>query len=50
VTFVFAAGDAFKLLHSNRLSADDMGMATPAIVGDRLLLRTSARLYCIRGG
>jgi outer membrane protein assembly factor BamB len=49
VTLVFEAGDAFKLLHSNRLADDDMGMATPAIAGDRLLLRTSARLYCIRG-
>jgi hypothetical protein len=48
VTFVFEAGDAFKLLHSNRLAEDDMGMATPAIAGDRLLLRTSSRLYCIR--
>ena len=48
VTFVFKAGDAFELLHSNRLADDDMGMATPAIAGDRLLLRTSSRLYCIR--
>jgi hypothetical protein len=47
VTFVFKAGDRFELLHSNRLADDDMGMATPAIVGDKLLLRTSARLYCI---
>jgi outer membrane protein assembly factor BamB len=48
VTFVLSAGDEFKLLHSNRLAEDDMGMATPAIVGDRLLLRTSARIYCIK--
>jgi len=48
VTFVFEAGDAFKPLHSNPLAEDDMGMATPAVAGDRLLLRTSARLYCIR--
>jgi hypothetical protein len=25
-------------------------MATPALVGDRLLIRTSARLYCIAAG
>ena len=48
VTFVFNAGDEFKLLHSNPLAEDDMGMATPAIAGDRLLIRTSARLYSIR--
>jgi hypothetical protein len=24
-----------------------MGMATPVIVGDKLLIRTSARIYCI---
>jgi hypothetical protein len=47
VTFVMAAGKEFEILHTNTLAADDMGMATPAIVGDKLLLRTSARLYCI---
>jgi hypothetical protein len=49
VTFVFRAGDEFELLHTNKLADDDMCMATPAIAGDRLLLlRTSARVYCIR--
>ena len=48
VTFVLKAGDEFELLHTNALAEDDMAMATPAVVGDRLLLRTSARLYCIR--
>lgn len=48
VTFVFEAGDRFNFLRSNPLADDDMGMATPAIAGDRLLIRTSARLYCIR--
>lgn len=46
-TFVFRADDNMELLHVNRLAADDMGMATPAIAGDRLLIRTSKRLYCI---
>ena len=45
-TFVVAAGDTFKLLHVNPL--DEMAQATPAIVGDRLLLRTEGRLYSIR--
>ncbi len=48
VTFVFRAGDEFELLHTNQLAEDDMCMATPAIAGERLLLRTSARVYCIR--
>jgi outer membrane protein assembly factor BamB len=48
VTFVLRAGDQFELLHTNELAEDDMCMATPAIVGDRLLIRTAARLYCIR--
>jgi len=49
VCFVLAAGDKFELLGTNHLADDDMCMATPALVGDRLLIRTAARLYCIRG-
>jgi outer membrane protein assembly factor BamB len=45
-TFVIAAGDKFQLLHVNDL--DDMAQATPALVGDRLLIRTEHRLYSIR--
>src|SRR5579863_96102 len=45
-TFVIAAGDSFELLHINLL--DEMAQATPAIVGNRLLLRTESRLYSIR--
>lgn len=47
VTFAIKAGDDFEVLHSNPLAEDDMGMATPVIVGDKLLIRTSARVYCI---
>jgi outer membrane protein assembly factor BamB len=47
-TFVVRAGDRFVLLHTNQLAADDMCFATPALAGDRLLIRTSARIYCIR--
>lgn len=50
VTFVIKAGDQFELLHENKLADDDMCMATPAIAGDRLLIRTAARLYCVRVG
>jgi outer membrane protein assembly factor BamB len=45
-TFVIAAGEKFELLRVNSL--DEMAQATPAIVGDRLLLRTETRLYSIR--
>ncbi len=45
-TFVVAAGEKFELLRVNLL--DEMAQATPAIVGDRLLLRTESRLYSIR--
>lgn len=47
VTFVFETGEKFNLLHTNPLAEDDMGMATPAVCGDRMLIRTSARVYCI---
>lgn len=50
VTYVIDPADDLKILHKNRLAEDDMAMATPAIVGDRLLIRTSARVYCIRNG
>jgi len=48
VCYVLRAGDKFELLHTNRLADDDMCMATPAMVDDRLLIRTAARVYCIR--
>lgn len=47
-TFAIKAGDSFEVSHVNSLSDDDMGMATPAIAGDRLLIRTGARIYSIR--
>src|SRR3989454_7429533 len=48
LTFVVRAGEKFELLHTNKLADDDMCMATPALAGDRLLIRTAVRLYCIR--
>jgi outer membrane protein assembly factor BamB len=45
-TFVIAAGEKFQLLHVNAL--DEMAQATPALVGERLLIRTEHRLYSIR--
>jgi outer membrane protein assembly factor BamB len=45
-TFVIGTEEEFKLLHVNEL--DDMAQATPALVGDRLLIRTEHKLYSIR--
>jgi outer membrane protein assembly factor BamB len=47
VTFVLDPNNSFEVLHSNPLAEDDMCMATPAIAGNRLLIRTSARIYCL---
>jgi len=49
VTHVVKAGDSFEVLHSNTLTEEDMGMATPALTANRLLLRTGNRLYAIGG-
>ena len=49
-TYVLQAGREFKLLHTNKLLEDDMCMATPALAGDKLLIRTDARIYCFRKG
>ena len=45
-TFVIGTGEEFKLLHVNNL--DDMAQASPALVGERLLIRTEQKLYSIR--
>lgn len=45
-TFVITTGEEFKLSHVNQL--DDMTQASPALVGERLLIRTEHRLYSIR--
>jgi outer membrane protein assembly factor BamB len=50
VTFVVRAGEKFEVLQTNKLGDDDMTLASPAISGDRLLIRTAARVYCIRKG
>ena len=45
-TFVVSTGEEFKLSHVNHL--DDFVQASPALVGERLLIRTEQRLYSIR--
>jgi outer membrane protein assembly factor BamB len=50
VTFAIQTGPEFEVLYTNSLLEDDMCMATPVIVGDKLLIRSSERLYCIAAG
>ncbi len=45
-TFVFGAGDEFEQLHANPL--DEMTLASPALAGDRLVIRTRSTLYSLR--
>jgi outer membrane protein assembly factor BamB len=45
-TFVVGTGEQFQLLRVNEL--DDMAQASPALVGERLLIRTEHRLYSFR--
>ena len=45
-TYVIRAGREFEVIGVNSL--DDMAMASPAIVGDRLLIRTRTKVYSIR--
>ena len=44
-TFVIEAGPQFKVLGQNSL--DEMTLATPAIVGNSLIVRTASKLYRI---
>ncbi|MCX6368187.1 MAG: PQQ-binding-like beta-propeller repeat protein [Armatimonadetes bacterium] len=48
ICYVLKAGDKFELLQANRLTDDDMCMATPALAGERLLIRTANTLYCVK--
>ena len=45
-TFVVETGETYRLVGVNSL--DEFALATPAIVGDRLLIRTQSHLYSIR--
>jgi outer membrane protein assembly factor BamB len=45
-TYVIRAGDQYELLGANDLG--EMALATPALIGDRLILRTENHLYSIR--
>lgn len=43
----WSAGPKFELVHTNMLGEEDMVMASPAITGGRVFLRTDRRLYCL---
>ncbi len=45
-TFVFGAGNQFEQHHANDL--DEMTLASPALAGDRLVMRTRTKLYSFR--
>jgi outer membrane protein assembly factor BamB len=45
-TFVIRAADKYELIDTNDLG--EMALATPALIGDRLILRTEKHLYSIR--
>ena len=48
--FVVRAGDRFELENVLRFGADEeMCMASPAMSGDRLVVRTAERVLCLRG-
>lgn len=48
LTYVVKAGPMFELVQTNNL--DELCLASPAIVGDKLLIRTASKLYCITTG
>lgn len=47
-TFVIKAGPEFEVIGKNSL--EELCMSTPAIAGDKLLIRTASKLYCISKG
>ena len=47
VTFVLEAGDGYKEIAKNDL--DEMSLASPAIAGDAIYIRTETKLYKIGG-
>ncbi|MEM6468495.1 MAG: carboxylesterase family protein [Planctomycetota bacterium] len=45
LTYVIKAGPEFKILQTNPL--DELCIATPSVVGGKLLIRTLTKVYCI---
>jgi hypothetical protein len=42
---VVKPGPEFEILQTNPL--DELCLSSPAIVGDKLLIRTASKLYCL---
>jgi hypothetical protein len=47
---VVKPGSQFEVLSNHALAEDDMCMATPIVLGDKLVIRTSQRVYCLQEG
>nr|WP_153556753.1 PQQ-binding-like beta-propeller repeat protein [Roseimaritima sediminicola] len=45
LTYVIKAGPEFEILKTNPL--EELCIATPSVVGDKLLIRTLTKLYCV---
>lgn len=48
LTYVIKPGPEFEILQTNPL--DELCLASPAIAGDKLLIRTASKLYCLTEG
>ncbi|NQT39613.1 MAG: PQQ-binding-like beta-propeller repeat protein [Planctomycetes bacterium] len=48
LTYVVKPGREFEIVETNDL--DELCLASPAIVGDKLLIRTASKLYCLTEG
>jgi hypothetical protein len=48
LTYVVKAGPEFEIVERNHL--DELCIASPAVVGEKLLIRTASKLYCLTEG
>jgi hypothetical protein len=48
LTYVVKAGPEFEIIDRNHL--DELCLASPAVAGDKVLIRTASRLYCLTEG
>jgi hypothetical protein len=48
LTYVVKAGPDFEIVARNDL--DELCLASPAVAGDKLLIRTASKLYCLSSG
>jgi outer membrane protein assembly factor BamB len=48
LTYAVKAGPEFEIVGRSQL--DELSIASPAVVGDKLLIRTASKLYCLTSG